>query len=63
MRLNNATFSNGTFSQTIACSSVPAGQTCGPNVGVKSTGFGSLVVPAAGLGGARTGNLVMRINF
>jgi hypothetical protein len=33
----------------------PAGQTCGTNVGVKSAGFGSLVVPAAGLGGARTG--------
>jgi hypothetical protein len=53
MRLANATF---------ATNSITASLTSGP-AGIYSGGFGTLVMPVAGLGGVRTGDLILRINF
>ena len=70
MRIPNP--SSGTFSgggAALTCSSgtvSTANNQClkaDGTAGVFSGGFGTIVVPAAGLGGTRTGDLIMRINF
>ena len=60
LRYNTFTFAGGTFTTPLTCS---GGGTCNANSGVKSGGFGSLVVPSTGATGQRAGDLIMRLQF
>ena len=69
-RYSSFTFANTTTTTPLSCSSgaVPSGGNqcalASGGTGIFSGGFGTLVLPSTGqLGGARTGNLVLRVNF
>jgi len=69
-RLSAATLGSTSITTPLSCSSGAVNTTQNQCVvaatgatGIFSAGFGSLVVPATGLTGARTGDLIMRINF
>ena len=48
------------FTTPLTCS---GGGTCNGNTGVKTGGFGALVVPGTGATGQRSGDLIMRLQF
>jgi len=54
------TFASTSFTTPLTCS---GGGTCNANTGVKTGGFGSLVVPSTGTAGQRLGDLIMRLQF
>jgi len=63
LRYNTFTLASSSFNTALSCSGLQAGQTCTPTSGVKSGGFGSLIVPSAGTTGQRSGNIIMRLQF
>jgi hypothetical protein len=57
------TFATSSFNTALTCSGLQPGQACTATSGVKSGGFGSLVVPSTGTSGQRSGNIIMRLQF
>ena len=63
LRYSSFTFAGTSFTTPLTCSGGLNGGTCSANNGVKSGGFGSLVVPSTGGTGQRSGDLIVRIQF
>jgi hypothetical protein len=63
LRYSSLTLSASSFTTPLTCSGGLNGGACTDTNGIKSGGFGSIVVPSTGATGQRSGDLIMRLQF